>query len=175
VARGAVKAGVSGGPTTPPLPDNHIAYTIDVVYRGLNVEIARRLSAAGFADIRPAHGKVFEQMGPTRTVSEMAARAQVTKQSMGELIAELEDLGYVERQASPSDRRAKVVRPTANGRRCIEAGWRIIGELTEEWERRMGPDRIAALTVDLADLAELFEPQDRRGQPERPPARRNAS
>ena len=37
-------------------------------------------------------------------------RAQITKQSMAELVLHLERLGYVERVPDPSDRRAKLVR-----------------------------------------------------------------
>ena len=46
-------------------------------------------------------------------MSELARRAQITKQSMSELVAHLERHGYVERVPDPDDRRAKLVRATA--------------------------------------------------------------
>ena len=49
-------------------------------------------------------------------MSELAARAQITKQSMAELVAHLEQYGYVERIPDPADGRAKLVRATIRGR-----------------------------------------------------------
>ena len=49
-------------------------------------------------------------------VSVLAERAQITKQSMAELVAHLERHGYVERVPDPADGRAKLVRATDRGR-----------------------------------------------------------
>ena len=46
----------------------------------------------------------------------LAERAQMTKQSMGELVRHLEAHGYVERMPDPADGRAKLVRATDRGR-----------------------------------------------------------
>lgn len=43
------------------------------------------------------------------TVSVLAERAQITKQSMAELVRHLEVHGYVERVPDPKDGRAKLV------------------------------------------------------------------
>src|SRR5687767_2217620 len=80
----------------------------------LNLEVNRfimgRLWAAGFVELRLAHSRVFEHLGEEgATVTALAQRAQMTKQSMGELVIDLARLGYVERRVDPTDRRAKLV------------------------------------------------------------------
>ena len=77
----------------------------------------RRFAERGHPEIRPPHGNVMQFLddGGTR-VSVLSERAQMTKQSMAELVAHLERLGYVERVPDPSDRRAKLVRATPRGK-----------------------------------------------------------
>jgi DNA-binding MarR family transcriptional regulator len=53
----------------------------------------------------------------------------MTPQAMGELVDELEELGYVRRLPDPTDRRAKLIVLTDLGRECVEAGKRTIGDL----------------------------------------------
>ena len=54
-----------------------------------------------------AHGMVFQYLDDAGTrVGVLAERAQMTKQSMAELVAHLERHGYVERVSRPGDGRA---------------------------------------------------------------------
>jgi DNA-binding MarR family transcriptional regulator len=63
---------------------------------------------------------VFQFLDDARThVGTLARRAQMTKQSMAELVAHLERHGFVERIPDPADRRAKLVRVTGKGRATI--------------------------------------------------------
>jgi DNA-binding MarR family transcriptional regulator len=81
----------------------------------------RRFAERGHPEIRPPHGNVMQFLddGGTR-VSVLAGRAEMTKQSMAELVSHLERLGYVERVPEPSDRRAKLVRATPRGKQTFE-------------------------------------------------------
>jgi DNA-binding MarR family transcriptional regulator len=97
-------------------------------------ELAERLRAEGYDDMTAAHHPVFESIDRDGTrLTVLAARAGMTHQSMGELVAALERMGYVERRADPADARARLVVLTARGRAAvrralveiaaIEAGW----------------------------------------------------
>jgi DNA-binding MarR family transcriptional regulator len=102
-------------------------------------ELVRRLAAAGFADIRPAHSRVFENLDlrhGTRLI-ELAERAQMTHQSMSELVASLEERGYVERCPDPADRRAKIVRFTPKGRKMMRVAVPQITAIEDEWLARL--------------------------------------
>ncbi len=122
---------------------------IDGAYHDINRHIADRLAAEGFADVRAAHGKVFEQMARHSRVKDMAESANVTKQAMGELVAQLEDAGYLQRVEDPKDRRAKVVRLTAKGRRCVTAADKILSDLHATWAAEIGPLRLATAVAVL--------------------------
>ena len=52
---------------------------------------------------------------------------------MGDLVDELEGLGYVERGPDPTDRRAKLITLTQLGRQCVAVGIDTIGDI----ERRI--------------------------------------
>jgi DNA-binding MarR family transcriptional regulator len=109
-------------------------------------EVYRRMQGTGFDDVRPGHGCVFGNIEPDGSrLTEIAERACMTKQSVGEVTSDLERRGYVERAPDPLDGRAKIIRLTARGREAQAAGRAIIDELEREWAARYGEERIAAL------------------------------
>jgi DNA-binding MarR family transcriptional regulator len=83
--------------------------------------------------IKPSHSAVFAQIesGGSR-LTKLAAGANITPQSMGVIVDELEELGYVERRPDPSDRRAKLITLTASGREVVVAGEATIAGLEED-------------------------------------------
>jgi DNA-binding MarR family transcriptional regulator len=107
--------------------------------------IVEGVSRAGYPQ-RPAHSAVFANidLGGTR-LSDLAARANMTPQAMGELVDDLEGLGYVRRRPHPDDRRAKLVVLTPKGRRCVEAGMRIVGGIEARLGDELGTRRLADL------------------------------
>ena len=111
----------------------------------------RRFAERGHPEIRPPHGNVMQFLddGGTR-VSALAERAQMTKQSMAELVAHLERLGYVERIPDPSDGRAKLVRATEGGKELYAIARDVVAEVEAEWSRRLG-------TAKMRQLRELLE------------------
>src|ERR1044072_902838 len=87
-------------------PEN-LAVLLREAFRTLNDEAVARVTARHPA-LRAAHGVVFQYLDDAgTTVTVLAERAQMTKQSMGELVRHLEDHGYVEGTPDPSDGRAK--------------------------------------------------------------------
>ena len=57
---------------------------------------------------------------------------------MGELVDELEDLGYVVRRPDPTDRRAKLIVLTHRGRQSIAAGIATIDGLEDQITATLG-------------------------------------
>jgi DNA-binding MarR family transcriptional regulator len=115
----------------------------------------RRMSRAGFGEVRPAHLKVMAILsrGGLRQ-KELAAALGVTPQAAGQLIDHLERLGFVERVLDPSDRRAQIVQPTRASERGYEVGRRIIRDWEGALDRRLGPRRAAQLRRTLAEIEE---------------------
>jgi DNA-binding MarR family transcriptional regulator len=120
---------------------------------GLVDELQRRLSAAGYADIRGSHGCVFGNIGPDgMRLTELACTAAMTKQAVGEAVTDLERLGYAERIPDPTDGRAKIIRLTEHGSAAQQAGFRIIAEIEREWVERYGQERVDALRSILLEI-----------------------
>ena len=123
-------------------------------------EVVRRVSVglaeAGFDDLRPAHTAVFQHIeaGGSR-LTDLAERAQITKQSMGYLIDYLEQRGYLERRPDPSDRRAALISLTDRGWEQVGAALRIIATIEEEWAGGLGQPRMQQLRELLGDLRQL--------------------
>jgi DNA-binding MarR family transcriptional regulator len=113
----------------------------------------RRFAERGHPEIRPVHGNVMQFLDDDGTrVSVLAERAQITKQSMAELVAHLERLGYVERVPDPSDRRAKLVRATARGKQLYAIAREVVADLEAEWTRRLGNAKMRQLRALLEEL-----------------------
>ena len=130
---------------------------VGILLRGPFQELVQRIAAglaeAGFDDIRPAHTAVFQHIKAEGSrVSELAERAQITKQSMGYLVDYLEEHGYVERRADPSDRRASLIYLTERGWAEVREALRIIAGIEQEWSRRLGKQRMEHLRELLTEL-----------------------
>ena len=109
-------------------------------------ELERRLAGTEYDDIRISHGCVFGTIDPDGSrLTDLAERARMTKQSVGEVTSELERRGYVERVPDPSDGRAKIIRLTERGREAQALGRELIDEIEHGWAERFGSERVAAL------------------------------
>jgi DNA-binding MarR family transcriptional regulator len=119
-------------------------------------ELHRRLTERGYADIRHAHGCVFrfvEREGVRLT--DLAELAGLSKQAVGEFVAELEAMGYVERVPDPADRRAKIIRLTPRGMEAKEAALEIFAAIERDWAERIGEKRVEALRDALERLSRV--------------------
>jgi DNA-binding MarR family transcriptional regulator len=110
-----------------------------------------------FPELREAHMAVFQHIdhppGGSR-LTDLAERAQVTKQSMGELVDYLERHGYLERITDPEDRRAKLIRMTERGWAVHETADRVAEALQADWGRRFGEERMRTLLDLLRALSD---------------------
>lgn len=112
--------------------------------------LVERLTARGHPEVRYAHGAVFQFLDDAGTrVSDLAARARMTKQSMAELVAHLERHGYVERVPDPGDGRAKLVRATARGREVFAIAREAMAEVDARLDAELGPARVRELRALL--------------------------
>jgi DNA-binding MarR family transcriptional regulator len=112
-------------------------------------EISVRLEAAGFPNCPPPFHPIFENLDPDGTrLTVLAARAGLTHQSVGEVVAELQHRGFVERVADPTDRRARLVRLTDTGRVLVRAAIAAIDGIEREWTARW---RKHGLTSELRE------------------------
>ncbi|AMK20754.1 MULTISPECIES: MarR family winged helix-turn-helix transcriptional regulator [Sphingobium] len=148
-------------PWKPAKPDatmGALAGTLGTLLRTPFEALAARVYTAlavSYPDVREAHGAVFRHLPLAgASVSDLARRAGMAKQSMGFLVDSLLGAGYLEAAQSATDRRAKLVRLSARGMqmqsRAIEIGLAI----EAEWAQSMGEVEMGALRALLKVLAE---------------------
>src|SRR5215203_589681 len=111
----------------------------------------------GYGDIREGHGCVFGfiDLEHGSRLTDLADASALTKQAVGETVAELERLGYVERVPDPHDGRAKIIRLTDRGRAACLTGRRVFAEIEQQWAEQVGEDLVASLRKAAERIAEL--------------------
>lgn len=141
----------------------NIGHLLRIPFQAIVARVATGIVSAGFSDIRPAHSSVFQHIRPEGSrLSDLAANAQMTKQSMSYLVNDLEQRGYVERQPDPGDGRAQLIRLTASGWEQVVAAAQIIEQTEREWAEVLGPERMAELRQLLEELLDhLVDPAPR--------------
>ncbi len=121
-------------------------------YSLLGFRIVDGVVGAGFPQ-KPAHSAVFAQIAPEGSrLTELARRANMSPQAMGELVDELEQLGYVVRRPDPTDRRAKLITLTKKGQACIAAGIATIDGIEQQLTDRLGERGHQQLRILLTKL-----------------------
>ena len=118
-----------------------------------------------YPDVTPAQSRIMALLDRHGTrVGDLAERAQLTKQSLSELVVGLEGLGLVERRPDPSDGRAKLVVPTEEGQRAMAVGLEVAQAIHRRWARLLGADDMNELMRLLGRLVtELNEQTARSG------------
>src|SRR5215470_17042583 len=82
----------------------------------MRLRVQQAIERAGFGDFRIAHMNVFAWLPPSGArIGELARQAQLSKQTMTELVSYLEAHGYVYRTRDPTDGRAWIIRFTERG------------------------------------------------------------
>ncbi len=124
-------------------------------YQTIVRHVHQALVAAGYDDLRPAHLSLFQHIDhpPDGTqVTALAERAQLTKQSMSEVVRYLEERNYVQRIPDPSDGRARLVLLTPRGWAVHETAPVIVRQLEESWAERLGRENMEQLQWLLKEL-----------------------
>lgn len=90
--------------------------------------------------------------------SELAAQEKVTTQSMSQILRHLDELGYITRQPSATDKRKVLIALSATGQAVIPA----VRHEADEWlhqalQQSCTPDELAALNQSLPLLARLVD------------------
>jgi DNA-binding MarR family transcriptional regulator len=141
------------------MTEPNLGVLLFIPHRAMEARVLETLAAKGFDDITLAQSRVFQRIDPQGTrLTELAQAAQVTKQTAGFLVDQLEAAGYVARTADPADGRARLVTLARRGRRACEVAARCVAEMEAEWRTHLGPQRMDQLRRTLRDLREITDP-----------------
>ena len=85
-------------------------------------------------------------------LTDLAARANMTKQAMAELVAEIERRGYLQRTTDPADRRAKIITFTDQGWATVNLALSALAGLEAEIAGRLGKPAVSQLRSTLLQI-----------------------
>jgi DNA-binding MarR family transcriptional regulator len=142
-----------------PGPGLNLGLLCFIAYRAMEARVMDAVLAAGFDDVTIAQARMFARIAPDGTrLTDLAEQAQVTKQTAGFLVNQLERGGYVRREPDPGDGRARLVRITPKGQAAVAAAREAEAAVEAEWTRHLGEDDTAQLRRALTRLREITDP-----------------
>lgn len=144
------------GPTTDGEPNTGVL--LFVAYRAMEQRVMAELAAEGH-EMTIAHARVFQRIAPGGSrLTDLAEAAQVTKQTVGFVVDQLERAGYVRRVPDPTDGRARLVVVAERGAQAVERSAVTVAAVEREWAEHLGSRRYAQLRAILTDLREVTDP-----------------
>jgi DNA-binding MarR family transcriptional regulator len=130
-----------------------------IPYRYTEDRMFRAVQDAGFDDWTLAQCRVFQRIAPEGSrLMDLAYQAQVSKQSAGVMVDQLERLGYVRRVPDPTDGRARLIVIEERGRRAVEVATATVDGILSEWKAYLGTRNFTLLHQILDQLREITDP-----------------
>ena len=112
---------------------------VDKTSRMLREDMITTMRSRGYEWAQPAHNTLFATLpAEGARAADMAERAGITRQSMGEVIRDLASRGVVEMVPDPTDGRAKIVRFTEAGLAMAREGFAHIVDLDAQLRETFG-------------------------------------
>jgi DNA-binding MarR family transcriptional regulator len=137
----------------------NIGLLLFIPYRWMENRVFAALAEAGYDDITTAQMKIIQRIGPSGTrLTELAEQAQVTKQTAGFLVDQLERAGWVERVADPTDKRARLICVSSRAKEALPIANAAVAKVSAEWEAHLGKQRMTQLRHTLTRLREITDP-----------------
>ena len=133
--------------------NTRIGRLLSVAYTKWQDATYQALREAGHGELRQSFSPVFRHIDANGTrVADLAIKGNLTKQSMAYLVRSMEDAGYVDVRADPTDRRAKLVALTDKGRAADAALAQMSRKLEGELVKRIGDADVERLRALLEAL-----------------------
>jgi len=139
----------------------HVVMTglFSLAFDAMIAEFRAEVEKSEFEDIRQTHACVFRYVrGAGLRLTEIAELTNMTKQSVGEVVDDLTQRGYVERVPDPVDGRAKLICLTQRGKEAQEFGYDTFATIEDRWAERYGAERIASLRELLEEIVAAEAP-----------------
>ena len=126
-----------------------------IVYLWILDQIYTRVSAAGFDDLGRFHvGMIRHPTAQGRRPSELAEQLQITKQSVNDLLRDMEARGYLRLEPDPTDGRARIIQLTDKGQHLERVVHDAARAVSEQIADILGERRYTAFIASLDQIAE---------------------
>jgi len=125
-----------------------------VAHQWVMAHVHAHVVAAGYDDLSRAQIAIFRYPTPNGLrPSQLADQLQITKQSVNDLLGEMEERGYLRRAPDPSDGRARVIRLTTKGRKLEQIVYDGAQSAEHAIADLLGPRQFAQLRHALDTVA----------------------
>src|SRR5690606_7852413 len=120
-----------------------------------NIDVPLALSnLAARAQISAAHIHITRHLALDGTrLTDLAAKAGMSKQAMGDLVNQCEAWGLVTRDADPRDARARIVQFTPTGLLWLQAFRDAVSQAEREFRAEVGADVATVVKIGLEAYA----------------------
>jgi DNA-binding MarR family transcriptional regulator len=126
--------------------------------RRFEARVLELMSDKGHDETRIAHVSLTRNLDVEGTrLTELARRASMSKQAMGELVDQCAELGLVDRAADPHDRRARIIKFTAAGLDWLDAFRDAVDVAEREMRAELGKTTMDAILKGLATYGTMFD------------------
>lgn len=133
--------------------DDNIGRLLNLAMRDFQTRCTEKLHARGYTQLSATHLTILSYIEPAGSrIVTLAERAGMTKQSMGDLIRELEAQGYVERSPDPSDKRAVIIKMAQDNGSFMSDAFAIMAEIQAEYAAALGGNGLDDLRGLLKSL-----------------------
>jgi DNA-binding MarR family transcriptional regulator len=142
------------------VPDDepNLGLLLFIPYRALEAEVLAELARHGHA-LPLSQARVFQRIAPEGSrLSDLATASQLSKQTVGSVVDQLERAGYVVRVPDPADARARLVRLTDLGHELVRLSTPVVRRVEARWAEHLGPARTRQLRDALVALREVTDP-----------------
>src|SRR3954449_7836067 len=111
---------------------------------------AERANSGRTTGLARSHSLVFAHLDADGTrPAEIARRAGISRQAVGQTVAQMKSQGLVKLAPDPTNRRARLVQPTAKGRKALERTGNGSAAAEKVLSRRIGGARVKSLREAL--------------------------
>ena len=131
---------------------------LHVPQHDLQAELDYRLEQLGFPSLRPAHSQLLARIGPEGVrLPDLVAALGLPKQTVGDMVDELESLRIVQRVPDPDHGVIKRVRLGPKGKVWAAEVKKVAKAREDRWSKRLGKAKMRSLRMLLEELCATVE------------------
>ncbi len=127
-----------------------------------NVKMLRELSEQlGLPNLKTVHLGLFAYIDPDgTTITEIARRKGVTKQSISKTVQELMDMGFLEARENPRDSRSRLISFNLQEGSAMRRGFDVLGQIDQAIAASIGDVRYETVLAGMQQIMQGLEAED---------------
>jgi DNA-binding MarR family transcriptional regulator len=131
-----------------------LGIALALAYQEFVRELRAAMAGEGYDDLGRSDGFVFRALAERPlTVSDLAARLQISKQGAAQIIDDMQARGYVRRRPDPGDARARLVELSERGQAALGCARRFHRRYEDRLAELHGRAAVAQVRAVLAAMA----------------------